>query len=393
MWLIINKRPWLKNGPVVTVGLLSANGLAEAEETVEFVTAGHTLDWRADLLAHYGLDPHPNLTVKLIPRLRFGKISSSLSLYLYPFIRLARERYSRGSATIFTRDSSFLPFLVLLKLLFGARILLEVHHAYASPERLLAEGFAPSAQERKNSVLERRFCRYLDGLICITQQQAELYHEIFPDLPLIVLPLGVRVRPSLPPEVKFLKRTIVYIGEMTKRKGLETLLHAMALVDPSIRLLLIGWKEEYRTWLERQLKDLGIAGSVRVIGSVPPAEVTRLCETEASIGVLPLENNFYSRALTSPAKLGDYQGSALPVIASRLPTTEYLLNENEDSIFYTPGDVQGLASAITFMFSDKERFIRLAKGSAQSASLRSWKNRSYRLIDFAKARHLEVSSG
>jgi glycosyltransferase involved in cell wall biosynthesis len=117
-----------------------------------------------------------------------------------------------------------------------------------------------------------------------------------------------------------------------------------------------------------------------------------LCETEASIGVLPLEDNFYSRALTSPAKLGDYQGNGLPVIASRLPTTEYLLNENEDSLFYTPGDVQGLARAITSLFSDKERFIRLAKGSAQSASLRSWKDRSHRLIEFAKSGHVDVSS-
>lgn len=392
MWLIINKRPWLQNSPVVTVGLLSANGLAEAGETVEFVTAGHSQDWRADLSAHYGFTPHPNLTVKLIPRPRFGKISSSLSLYLYPFLRLARERHPRGSITIFTRDSSFLPFLVLLKLLFGARIFLEIHHAYANPERLLAEGFALSAQERKNSALERRFCRRLNGLICITQPQAELYREVFPDLPLIVLPLGVKLRQSLPPEEKFLKRTLVYIGEITKRKGLETLLRAMSLVSPSIRLLLIGWKEKYRTWLEHQLKDLGIAGTVKVIGSVPPAEVARLCETEASVGVLPLEDNFYSRALTSPAKLGDYQGCGLPVISSRLPTTEYLLNENEDSIFYTPGDVEDLARAITSLFSDKERFIRLAKGSAQSASLRSWKDRGHRLINFVNAPRPEVSS-
>jgi len=392
MWLIINKRPWLKNGPVVTVGLLSANGLAEAGEIVEFVTDGHSPDWRADLPVHYGLAPHPNLTIKLIPRLQFGNISSSLSLYLYPFIRLARERYSRGSITIFTRDSSFLPFLVLLKFLFGAKIFLEVHHAYANPRPFLAEGFVLTAQEKKNSVMERRLCRYLNGLICITPPQAELYREVFPDLPLIVLPLGVRVHPSLPPEEKFLKRTLVYVGEMTKRKGLETLLRAMSLVDPSIRLLLIGWKEKYRTWLEHQLKDLGITGAVKLIGSVPPAEVARLCETEASIGVLPLEDNFYSRALTSPAKLGDYQGNGLPVIASRLPTTEYLLNENEDSLFYTPGDVQGLARAITSLFSDKERFIRLAKGSAQSASLRSWKDRSHRLIEFAKSGHVDVSS-
>jgi glycosyltransferase involved in cell wall biosynthesis len=385
MWLIVNKRLWGENGPIVNVGLQSANSLAMAGETVEFVTAGHARDWRDDARRHYGLQPHPNLTVRLVRRLRLARMSSSLPLCLYPFIRLAAPAARRESLYVMTRDSSLLPYLALLKRLYRARVFLEVHHAYACTDRLQSEGLALSAHERKCALLERRYCGGLDGLVCITEPQAALYRQAFPQLKQIVLPLGVTLAGGLSPREKFMRRTLIYIGDLSKRKGLDTLLHAMQHVELGIMLMLVGGSDNACARVREQAVMLGVSESVAVMGSLAPAELLLACATRASAGVLPLEDTFYNRVLTSPAKLCDYHAFGLPVIASRLPTTETLLCEGREALFFTPGEAPSLAGAINELFADESRFVELALGSECKGHARAWSNRAASLLEFARS--------
>jgi glycosyltransferase involved in cell wall biosynthesis len=381
MWLIVNKRPWLTNRAIVNIGLQSANGLAEAGERVEFVVSGRTQDWKTDMRQHYGLEPHPNLAVRVIPRFRLGSLSSSFPLFLHPFIGSTLQPSAREPLYILSRDSGMLPYMVLLKSWKGARISLEVHHAYANIDRLKAAGFRLSPEGKKNYLLERLFCNYLDLLVCITAPQADLYREVFPKLRQVVLPLGTRPQPSLSPEEKFKKRTLVYIGAFSMGRGLETVLQALTKVDPDITLLIIGrTNQKANERVNREIDHLGLNRRVRFLGSMPPAELYRICATEASTGVLPLIDTFYNRNLTSPAKLCDYQSFGLPVLASRLPTTEALLSEGQDAFFFRPGEVQGLTTAINQIFSDKERFVQMVHEAEQRGRERSWTSRAHKLI-------------
>ncbi len=382
MWLIINKRPWLDTNPIVNVSLQAAYGLAEAGERVEFVAAGRTTDWQADLTRYYGLVPHPNLAVRVIPRFRVGRASGSFPLYLYPLWKLRPWRQG-GAVQVFSRDSAMLPFMVLLKKLYGARIVLEVHHAYANVARLAAAGHRLSQEERKSSFLERNFLKYVDLLVCITAPQAELYREIFPDLPVAVLPLAARLRPSLPPTEKFARRTLVYIGRLAETKGLQTMLRAMALVQDTITLLIIGGYQRSQAEVQKEIDHLGLKVRVRQLGALPPAELYRVCAREASAGLLPLEDFFYNRNLTSPAKLGDYLSHGLPVIASRLPTTEALLSERE-AIFFSPGDAVGLATAIRELFANRERYLAMVAAAAERAREWNWQRRATQLVNWAE---------
>ncbi|MBW1917454.1 MAG: glycosyltransferase [Deltaproteobacteria bacterium] len=386
MWLIINKRPWLTNRAMVNISLQSAYGLAEAGERVEFVVAGQTQDWRADMRQHYGLEPHPRLTVRVIDRFCLGRVSSSLPIFLYPFIRSRSRRFAREPMNILSRDSGMLPYMVFLKFWGRARIFLEVHHAYANLPRLRAAGLRLSLEEKKNYLLERLFCKYLDMLVCITAPQAQLYQEVFSNLPKTVLPLGTRPRPSLSAAEKFKKRTLVYIGTFSMGKGIKTLLQALTGVDPGITLLIIGGSSRTaNATVSQEIDSLGLTGRVRFMGSLPPAELYRICATQASVGVLPLKDTFYTRNLTSPAKLGDYQSFGLPVLASRLPTTELLLSEGEDAFFFQPDDVQSLTQAIKRIFADEERFVQMVRAAEAHGRERSWTWRAEQLINLSQS--------
>ncbi|MBD3345012.1 MAG: glycosyltransferase [Chitinivibrionales bacterium] len=91
---------------------------------------------------------------------------------------------------------------------------------------------------------------------------------------------------------------------------------------------------------------------------------------------------FFSLALLSPTKILDYFAAGLPVIAPRLPTTEHIVSDRTNGLFFEVENTGSLSRAITELFTDNALHEHLCKGAQESAQKFSWEKRSERLTGF-----------
>ncbi len=124
-----------------------------------------------------------------------------------------------------------------------------------------------------------------------------------------------------------------YTGSPRAYKGLATVLASLGSWPAGVGLELIGGAPEGAT----------LPANARALPAVPYGALpARLARYHALL--LPLDDNLFGRALTSPLKLWDYLATGIPVVAADLPTTRAV--GGEALHYYRPGDPADLARAV-----------------------------------------------
>jgi glycosyltransferase involved in cell wall biosynthesis len=399
----VNKRDWRQPGPIVNVGIRNAYALAAlGRETHFFVGAGAASETASDLREFYGLDANPDLHIHRVARtallarwgLRPGETSSG------PIFRRA-ARFIRASVrkdvvAVITRDASFLPYLVWLKSRFGPRLLgfYEAHDFHVDLAWRRAWRLPVKSQDVRQSWLERLLLPRLDGLICITAAQRDLFAARQRRLAICALPLGTDpVDAPVDPEVRRALRRAVYIGRLSRGKGRDLLLAAAPqLARAGIKLAFWGGNSDQAAALRRQAADQGLGTWVEVVGSRPPDELHRDLNARASLGLAPLADDAYNRYLTCPVKALDYLSHSLPVIASDLPSTREVLGDQGAGRFVPPGDADSLARAIIAVIDDASAYAAATHAAHARACTLAWSKRGERLLAFIECQHTAVTA-
>lgn len=156
---------------------------------------------------------------------------------------------------------------------------------------------------------------------------------------------------------------LLFAGSLIERKGLRTLLSAMAVLHrrhPSHRLVLIG-DGPLRAELETQARALGIGGIVDFTGSLPPEEVAGRMR-RAEVFVLPSLEEGQGVALLEAL------ASGTPAVAARAGGIPDVLSPAWGELV-APGDSQALADSISGLIAAPAR--RLAMGRAAAAGVRA----------------------
>ncbi|MFZ5481281.1 MAG: glycosyltransferase [Myxococcota bacterium] len=135
-----------------------------------------------------------------------------------------------------------------------------------------------------------------------------------------------------------------YTGSPRPFKGLDTVFASLPKWPKGVELEMVGGAPE------------NAPPNVISVPAVPYGQLpARLARFHALL--LPLEDNLFGRALTSPLKLWDYLATGIPVVAADLPTTREI---GGDALFYyKPGDAAGLAKALKRALAAKEAPRRL----------------------------------
>ncbi len=134
--------------------------------------------------------------------------------------------------------------------------------------------------------------------------------------------------------------TVLYVGRLSEEKGVTVLLTAWPLVQqqlPAARLLLVGDGPQ-RAALETQAASLGIRESVTFVGAVQ--EGTERYYQQATLFVLASHREGVPIALLEALACG------LPVVASRLPSVEQIVEEGVNGLLVPPGDHVALAETL-----------------------------------------------
>ncbi len=174
--------------------------------------------------------------------------------------------------------------------------------------------------------------------------------------------------------------TVVYVGTLQFWKGLDTLLHALAL-SPALRLRIIGdGNEKERAEVRRLIRELGLESRVELAGRLPQHQVpASISGAACAVHALPPEHAIAAR-FTSPLKLFEYMALGLPIVASNLPSVREVLADGVNARLFEAGKPEALARALNEICNDRALAGRLSAQASKDAQRFSYDARARILL-------------
>ena len=135
-----------------------------------------------------------------------------------------------------------------------------------------------------------------------------------------------------------------------------------------MQLRIVGrGRSRQKKLLSKQIRKLGLEGSVIVQAAVPHHEIPALI-AESDICIAPLGLN--DRNVTQgacPIKVLEYMASSRPLIASNMPIVRELVREDVDALLFSPNDPEDLARQVLRLLDDYDLSQRLADSATERA--------------------------
>jgi glycosyltransferase involved in cell wall biosynthesis len=184
-----------------------------------------------------------------------------------------------------------------------------------------------------------------------------LLRHRFPEFRTIVIPNGVELRRSEPPE-RHCPLRLATAGKLERWKGIDLLLEACMMVRARVHLDVYG-DGSLRSSLERQAARHDIHATFH-------GWVANVAErlAEADLFVLP------SRADNLPIAVLEAMSVAVPSVATRIGGLPELVVHGDTGLLVEPEDVNGLAAAIDRMADDEPLRLRLGRAAAARLAAR-----------------------
>ncbi|RKR18678.1 glycosyltransferase family 4 protein [Arthrobacter oryzae] len=163
------------------------------------------------------------------------------------------------------------------------------------------------------------------------------------------------------------------VSSLVAYEGLDDLVRAFALLAPAfpqLRLLIVG-DGVARPGLEEQIRKLGLGDRAIFTGRVP-RDHTPLYHQALDVFVVPRKDLDVTRAVT-PLKPVEALASARPVVASRLPALEEIVDEGVSGLFAAAERPEQLAAAVARILRDEPLRTSMGEtGRAQVLLTRTW---------------------
>jgi glycosyltransferase involved in cell wall biosynthesis len=213
-----------------------------------------------------------------------------------------------------------------------------------------------------------------DAIICPSNVTREYIASLGLNRKLVtVIPNGVNASDfslsPLPPREGRVP-VLLYIGTLADWQGLDIVIKALPkiLEQREVKLHIVGrGRSRQRKMLAKQIRKLGVEGSVIVQPAVPHHEVPALVAS-ADICVAPLGLN--DRNVTQgacPIKVLEYMAAGRPLLASNMPIVRELVREDVDALLFSPNDPDDLARQAVALLNDFELSKRLAESASAHA--------------------------
>lgn len=278
---------------------------------------------------------------------------------------------------VITRNIGFLPWLNRIKKRCNIPCLFETHDFYG--DLVLRSDLNRSISLLKKHWFERFFLPRMDGLLCLTEPQAALFRERYPDTSAIVAPTGLfkTGRSDRNRDKQF-----CYIGSFDPHKGISTVLEALAhTADHEIKLLIVGGRTGHEKSEFMHFADiLGVANRVHIVTWVHHSDIYHLMDS-CIAGLAPLRDTPFNRSITSPLKLLDYLSRSLPVIASDLPSTRFYIEDGKHGYLVPPDNPESLAEVFD-RFVAQDGFAAMSPAVEEHARTFLWTKRGDTILRF-----------
>jgi len=165
------------------------------------------------------------------------------------------------------------------------------------------------------------------------------------------------------------EKIILYQGGMQEGRGLFKLLDAFKDIEGA-RLVMVGDGKERLNLIDYHEK-LGLTNKVIFIDRVPYKELRRYTKA-ADIGIQFLENTNFNHYSASSNKMFEYIMAHVPVIGSRLPEIEAVIDAQAAGLTVEPGDTDDLKVKLQRLIDDDDLRNEFKKNAKIAKHIYNW---------------------
>lgn len=326
-----------------------------------------------------GIELSQNLSIVQISNKGFGVKSNKLFFIKNVLKHLNNCQSER--IIIYTRDFKQMRLCIkkLKYLNLNMKFIFEVHQILS--QNYYRNGDLKKASEMKE--LESYVFQNVDGLVCITSPLSIEITRIFNNCTKnhLILPIGFNKDFLLLKHSKNKKYDIIYSGNFSKWKGLNTLIEAISIIKSryqrDIQAILIGADDTSKKHYLNEAKKLNVLNNIEIINRIDHKEIYKYI-AESKVGVLSNKYEADGRLFTSPLKLYEYLGAGLKVVVSKLPSIQS--NIDESLVYYaTPENAESFAKTILLAIDDVNFDSKYVQDFAKKYT---WESRANIFLDF-----------
>ncbi|RAK11940.1 glycosyltransferase involved in cell wall biosynthesis [Halanaerobium saccharolyticum] len=360
---------WPSQSAGISFTTFANYGIAQAnpQNDIELIVTGQRQQDEV-LNNYFGLKPLNNFNIKYIKDKSI--LSKTTKFYWNTYNYLKNKAKNKELDVIITRKIGFFPFLLMLKKKYDIKIFYEAHNFYL--DLSLKE-----EKHYKKKLYQKLFLPYFNGIICHHETLKDLYNNYLPNQKYIIARTGIK-------NIYNYKKTnynLAYIGALGDRKNLKDMFKALSKIkNQKSKLIIIGGtnKEKIKK-CKKIAENYNVEDRIEITGWINRKEIDDVLRN-VMIGLVPLEDIFFNRYLTSPMKIFNYFSHGIPVIGTNIPTVKEILN-NKYGLLYRPNDYIDLADKIDILMEDNKLYNNISKKIINDYSSMKWKDRGEKILN------------
>jgi glycosyltransferase involved in cell wall biosynthesis len=364
----------------------TVNSLAKAGINVNFLK-GRNYNNINDIekFNQFGLSIHPNLNIIPIsmqrpPKTSLIRISWNFISYYSILLHILRHQAYQSIDVIYTRDLRLAKKLINWRIFYRrSRLVFEIHDLKNLKIQNPTNHYQTNLNKDEDFIIN-----HADAIVSISPGLTDFLEKWFYGLKILTAPSGVDQEVFKPVKFNPGNKTITYIGSLYEWKGVDLAVRAMKYLDQDIRLKIIGAKQNDSNAkrLQQLITNMKLNQQVEILNFMPQDSLHSILKKSAAL-VLPLPpDQLISSHFTSPLKLFEYMSTGLPIIASDVPSLNWILNHLENSYLFNPDDPKQLAKGIEEILSNVHLSKNISQKALEDVQNYTWDKRGEKIAEY-----------
>lgn len=308
----------------------------------------------------------------------YAEESRHFSFYRFVVNRL--KTLANSNTVVITRALGILPHLFLAGRKAYNKLFFETHDFYYD---LSIRDDIKKTKNYKNHLIEKLFFKKIDGLICLSKHQKNLYKQYLPRQDIAVFPTGLNPKRQLYSEKS---SHFIYSGSLNESKGLENILSLCRHLNNGHKIWIIGARtEQEKKRIHSMFENNHLSDKIEILPWMKKSELGKYF-SKAKMGLLPVKHTFFNRHLTVPLKLFDYYSYKLPVIATDSELLREWVTDQETGILVNWDNPEDSINEIEEILANENRYNEMVSNVMKKMKQHTWAERSKNQIKYFKTR-------
>jgi glycosyltransferase involved in cell wall biosynthesis len=298
-------------------------------------------------------------------------------------------------------SSAVFPLLLFLLRLMGIKVVVTMHGVV--PRKLARKQLADAFFIPANLIalriglpaLTMLISANANAIVVHNKSAKDTLHEDYGVAPqkINIIPHGIGLPNSKPPRSPRVgENTILFFGNITPSKGLETLIAAFEQVQvPNAKLIIAGGPHprgnKYFQQITKMARSSSASARITITGYIPDERIHSLFE-KCNLAVFP-----YTFSVSSSGGLSFALQHMKPVIVTDLPSFTQIITDNLNGLVVPPDNSRALTMAIERILLNHDLSNLISNGIVKSFSHLAWPTIAKETFDFYKTRLNPASVG